>query len=102
MRSREKAVLAALRLPTQPRVVVEESLDELGRLAESAGRAIVTVPRSDEARFTDVCTSRELPHTRIGVVDVLTGDLEVQDQFTAPLSELRAAWSAPLRTLFGA
>ena len=29
MRSREKAVLAALRLPSQPRAVVEESLDEL-------------------------------------------------------------------------
>ena len=41
MRSREKAVLAALRLPTQPRVVVEESLDELGRLAESAGALVV-------------------------------------------------------------
>ncbi|HEY3718480.1 MAG TPA: phosphoribosylformylglycinamidine synthase subunit PurL [Jatrophihabitantaceae bacterium] len=85
------------------RVAVPDGIDPFVFLfAESAGRAIVTVPRSDEARFTDVCTSRELPHTRIGVVDVLTGDLEVQDQFTAPLTELRAAWSAPLRTLFGA
>ena len=41
MKSREKAVLAALRLPSQPRVVVEESLDELGRLAESAGAMVV-------------------------------------------------------------
>ncbi|HET9924526.1 MAG TPA: GTPase HflX [Methylomirabilota bacterium] len=41
MKSREKAVLAALRLPSQPRVVVEESLDELGRLAESAGALVV-------------------------------------------------------------
>ncbi len=41
MRSREKAVLAALRLPTQRRFEVEESLDELGRLAESAGAEVV-------------------------------------------------------------
>jgi GTP-binding protein HflX len=41
VKSREKAVLAAVRLPQQPRVVVEESLDELGRLAESAGALVV-------------------------------------------------------------
>jgi GTPase len=41
VKSREKAVLAALRLPSQARVVVEESLDELGRLAESAGALVV-------------------------------------------------------------
>jgi GTP-binding protein HflX len=38
---REKAVLAALRLPKQPRFQVDESLDELGRLAESAGAEVV-------------------------------------------------------------
>jgi len=85
------------------RVAVPDGIDPFVFLfAESAGRAIVTVPRSEEARFTEVCTARELPHTRIGVVDVLSADLEVQDQFTASLTELRAAWSAPLRTLFGA
>ncbi len=41
MRQREKAFLAALRLPRQRRVEVEESLDELGRLAESAGAEVV-------------------------------------------------------------
>jgi GTPase len=41
VRHREKAFLAALRLPTQRRVEVEESLDELGRLAESAGAEVV-------------------------------------------------------------
>jgi GTPase len=39
--AREKAVLAALRLPKQPRFEVDESLDELGRLAESAGAEVV-------------------------------------------------------------
>ncbi len=41
MRTREKAFLAALRLPTQRRYQVEESLDELERLAESAGADVV-------------------------------------------------------------
>jgi GTP-binding protein HflX len=41
VKTREKAVLAALRLPTQKRFEVDESLDELGRLAESAGAEVV-------------------------------------------------------------
>ena len=41
MRQREKAFLAALRRPTQRRYEVEESLDELKRLAESAGADVV-------------------------------------------------------------
>ncbi|MDO8475074.1 MAG: GTPase HflX [Candidatus Rokubacteria bacterium] len=41
MRKRERALLAALRLPKQRRYEVEESLDELGRLAESAGALVV-------------------------------------------------------------
>ena len=41
MRKRERALLAALRLPRQRRFEVEESLDELGRLAESAGAEVV-------------------------------------------------------------
>jgi GTPase len=41
VKTREKAFLAALRLPTQRRFEVEESLDELERLAESAGAAVV-------------------------------------------------------------
>jgi len=41
VRRRERALLAALRLPRQRRFEVEESLDELGRLAESAGAEVV-------------------------------------------------------------
>ncbi len=41
MRKRERALLAALRLPRQRRYEVEESLDELGRLAVSAGAEVV-------------------------------------------------------------
>jgi len=41
VRKRERALLAALKLPKQRRFEVEESLDELGRLAESAGAEVV-------------------------------------------------------------
>jgi phosphoribosylformylglycinamidine synthase len=37
--------------------------------SESAGRAIVVLPRSEELRFTQMCEARQLPAHRIGVVD---------------------------------
>src|SRR3954471_17436927 len=66
--------------------------------SESAGRALVAVPRSEEVRFTDMCTARGFPHVRIGVTDG-TGEgaaLDVQDQFSVPLADLREAWTATL------
>ncbi len=70
--------------------------------AESAGRAIVAVPRSEEIRFTDMCTARGFAHARIGVTDGSGPDavLEVQDQFTVPLAELRNAWTGTLPAVF--
>ncbi|MCQ6556004.1 phosphoribosylformylglycinamidine synthase subunit PurL [Streptomyces sp. C10-9-1] len=72
------------------RLVVPDGLDAFTfLLSESAGRAVVAVPRSEELRFTDMCGARGLPATRIGVVD---GDaVEVQGAFGIPLDELRAA-----------
>ncbi len=75
--------------------------------SESTGRVLVSVPRSEEVRFTDVCTARGLVHARIGVVDDATGDdgqqsLDVQGRFRLGLDDLRAAWTAPLRERFGA
>jgi phosphoribosylformylglycinamidine synthase subunit PurL len=66
--------------------------------AESTARALVAVPRSEEVRFTDMCTARGFPHARIGVTDGRGEDavLDVQGQFSVPLGELRAAWSATL------
>ena len=52
------------------RLVVPDGLDPFIFLfSESAGRAVVAVPRSEELRFTDMCGARGLPATRIGVVD---------------------------------
>jgi len=95
-------LVACLRGESGARIVLPDGADPFVWLfAESAGRAIVSVPRSEEIRFTDMCTARGLPHTRIGVLDVLSSDIEVQDQFSVSLTELREAWTAPLPALFG-
>ncbi len=77
------------------RLWVPDGLDPFVFLfAESAGRAIVAVPRTEEVRFTDMCTARRFPRAKVGVI---TGDtVELQDQFTVPLTELREAWTATL------
>ncbi|MDQ6936812.1 MAG: phosphoribosylformylglycinamidine synthase subunit PurL [Actinomycetota bacterium] len=83
------------------RVVLPEDADPFVLLfAESPGRAIVTVPRSEEIRFTDMCTARGLPHQRIGVVDAQSAALEVQGQFTVPLREIDQACRMILPQLF--
>ncbi|MCZ4123974.1 phosphoribosylformylglycinamidine synthase subunit PurL [Streptomyces sp. H39-S7] len=80
------------------RIVVPDDLDPFVLLfSESAGRAIVAVPRSEELRFNDMCGARGLPAARIGVVD---GEvIEVQGQFTIPLSELKQAHEATIPAL---
>ncbi|GAB3943326.1 phosphoribosylformylglycinamidine synthase subunit PurL [Kribbella albertanoniae] len=88
-------VESALRGGVGARVWAPDNLDPfLFLFAESAGRAVVAVPRTEEVRFTDMCTARRFPHTKIGVI---TGDtLDVQDQFEIPLTELREVWTATL------
>ncbi|WP_432587311.1 phosphoribosylformylglycinamidine synthase subunit PurL [Streptomyces sp. HD1123-B1] len=77
------------------RIVVPDGLDPFVLLfSESAGRAVVSVPRSEEVRFNDMCGARGLPAVRIGVVD---GDaIDVQGQFSLPLAELREAYEATI------
>ncbi|MFI1303988.1 phosphoribosylformylglycinamidine synthase subunit PurL [Streptomyces sioyaensis] len=77
------------------RVVVPDGLDPFVLLfSESAGRAVVAVPRSEELRFTDMCGARGLPATRIGVVD--GEEIDIQGQFSIPLSELKEAHEATI------
>ena len=92
-------VESCLRRGIGARVWLPDDLDAFVALfSESAGRAIVAVPRSEEVRFTDMCAARGFPHARIGVTDGRGEDalLDVQDQFSVSLGELRAAWSATL------
>lgn len=80
------------------RLVVPDGLDAFTALfSESAGRAVVAVPRSEELRFTDMCAARALPATRIGVVD--GEEIEVQGEFSIPLSELRSAHEGTIEAL---
>jgi phosphoribosylformylglycinamidine synthase len=99
-------VESVLRYGTGARIVLPEEWQEgtnpfVFLFSESAHRAIVTVPRSEELRFTEMCTARRLPWQRIGVVDAEAGALEIQDTFTVPLEELREAHEGTLGRLFG-
>ncbi|MCP2259344.1 phosphoribosylformylglycinamidine synthase [Streptoalloteichus tenebrarius] len=94
-------VEAALVGQTGCRVVLPEGADPFVWLfSESAGRALVAVPRTEELRFTDMCTARGLPWTRIGVVDPESRALEIQDVATFELDELRDTWEGTLPALF--
>jgi phosphoribosylformylglycinamidine synthase len=88
-------VEAGLRGDAGLRIVLPEGADPFVTLfSESTGRAIVSVPRTEEVRFTDMCTARGLPHQRIGVVDLLVPELDIQGLFAVSLRELRSAWSS--------
>ena len=90
---------ACLRNGVGARVWLPDHLDPFVALfSESAGRVLVAVPRSEEVRFTDMCGARGFPHARIGVTDGAGPDavLDVQGQFSVPVAELRAAWTATL------
>ncbi|MER5184352.1 phosphoribosylformylglycinamidine synthase subunit PurL [Streptomyces sp. NPDC002896] len=86
----QAVVESCLRGGKGARLVVPDGLDAFTFLfSESAGRAVVAVPRSEEVRFNDMCGARGLPVTRIGVVD---GDaVDVQGEFALSLAELRTA-----------
>jgi phosphoribosylformylglycinamidine synthase len=97
-------VESALRFGTGARVVLPTGEDPFVQLfSESAGRVLVAVPRSEELRFTEMCSARGLPCTRIGVTDGqgAAATLEIQDLFTLPLAELREAYEGTLPRLFG-
>nr|WP_205207786.1 phosphoribosylformylglycinamidine synthase subunit PurL [Arthrobacter sp. 147(2020)] len=93
---------AALRFGVGARIGIDELCERDGidpftaLFSESQGRAVVSVARSEEVRFNDMCTARNYPHLRIGVVDVENGALDVQGHFTLPLEELRKAHEATL------
>ncbi|MDT0458715.1 phosphoribosylformylglycinamidine synthase subunit PurL [Streptomyces sp. DSM 41527] len=91
----QAVVESCLRGGKGARLVVPDGLDPFVLLfSESAGRAVVAVPRSEELRFTDMCGARGLPATRVGVVDGT--EIDVQGQFSIPLSELKDAHEATI------
>lgn len=92
------------------RIVLDEILARDGvdaataLFSESTGRVIVSVPREDDVRFNFMCEARGFPVLRIGVTDGSGEDaqLEVQGQFTLPVSQLREIREATLPSRFGA
>lgn len=104
-------VESSLRWRTGARIWVSELLERDGidlftaLFSESSARAIVAVPRSEEVRFSDMCTARGFPFVRIGMTDV--GDettpnrIEVVDHFTIDLDELAAVHHGTLPQHFG-
>jgi phosphoribosylformylglycinamidine synthase len=83
------------------RVFLDAEQDPFVQLfSESAGRVLVAVPRTEELRFTEMCTARGLPWRKTGVVDPESGALEIQDLTTFTLDELREPWEATLPALF--
>ncbi len=98
----QAVVEAALAGETGCRILLPEGADPFVTLfSESAGRVLVAVPRTEETRFTGMCTARSLPWTRIGVVDEGSDEIEVQGQFAVKMTELRDTFEGTLPRLFG-
>jgi phosphoribosylformylglycinamidine synthase subunit PurL len=86
-------VEAALRHDVGVRVAVPGDAF-LGLFAESAGRALVTVAPGDADALTALAQRHGVPLAALGETG---GDaVEVDGQFTLPLAEARAAWTATL------
>jgi phosphoribosylformylglycinamidine synthase len=81
------------------RVVLPEGDPFTALFSESVARAVVAV----DERYADMllarCAENAVPATRIGQVG--GADLDVADQFTIGLDELRATSEATLPALFG-
>jgi phosphoribosylformylglycinamidine synthase II len=101
----------ALRADIGARLWLPDGIDPFVQLfAESAGRAVVVVPRSEELRFSEMCAARGVPAHRVGVVDSDLGPdagypqgtqvLQFGDYFTVTLDEVREAHTRTIPALF--
>jgi len=68
--------------------------------SESAGRAVVAVPRGHDMAFVALAGEYNVTCTPLGTT-VEAPVFEVHNQFEIPLDELRQAYSATMRDLFG-
>lgn len=83
------------------RVFLDRDQDPFVQLfSESSGRVLVAVPRTEELRFTEMCTARGLPWRKTGVVDPDSEALEIQGVTEFTLEELRETWEKTLPALF--
>ncbi|GAA1905030.1 phosphoribosylformylglycinamidine synthase subunit PurL [Arthrobacter gandavensis] len=97
----------ALRFGVGARIGLDEVAERDGvdlftlLFSESQARAVVSVARSEEVRFKDMCSARGFAHSRIGVVDTEIGALDFQGHFVLPLAELKEAHEGTLPKHFG-
>ena len=90
----QSLVEMALRSNVGARITLPETIDPfIALFSESAGRVVVVVPPDKESRFRELCATRQVFATRIGVVatEQETPELEFQGQFAVTIDELRAA-----------
>jgi len=100
VRTREKAFLAALRLPTQRRYEVEESLDELERLAESAGADVVgRVTQERGAPTPALYFGRGKVEEIRALSERERADLMISDDPLSPVQERNLGGSLRLRVI---
>ncbi len=100
----------AMRAGTGARLWIPDNIEPFIFLyAESTGRAVVVIPRSEELRFTEMCAARGLPAERVGVVDSGLGVdsgfpgeqvIVMGDYFTLTLEQLRETHEATLPAIF--
>lgn len=99
----------AIRSQIGARIWVPDSLDPfVFAYSESATRAVVVVPRSEETRFTEMCNARGYSNTRIGVVDsklaeeqVISIDNVWNETLVLKISELSEKHFGTLPAIFG-
>jgi GTP-binding protein HflX len=98
--ARERALLGALRLPKQRRFEVEESLDELGRLAESAGAEVVgRVTQDRPAPAPGLYFGRGKVEEIKGWSSRRQADLMIADDPLSPIQERNLGSSTGLRVI---
>jgi len=69
--------------------------------SESQARAIVSVGREDDVKFVSLCEARGVPVVRIGVTDLESSSLEIQNVADIDLLELKSAHVKTIPELFG-
>jgi phosphoribosylformylglycinamidine synthase len=85
-------------------IIDRDGVDATNALfSESTSRVLVSVPREDDVKFLGLCEARNFPVLRIGVTDGTGKDaaLEIQDQFTVSVAEIRERSAATLPKYFG-
>ncbi len=86
-------------------VVARDGISEFAALfSESTARAIVAVPRGEEARFQDACVGRSVPFLKIGETGhEVDGEqaVEVEGLFTVGVAEAESVFKATLPGIFG-